>query len=49
MSGYLFRLIGDQLYMHKFSKFYMLFYYNLICVFILVMVLYFLSQCEWLE
>jgi hypothetical protein len=38
MSGYLFRLIGDQLHMHKFSKFYLLFNHNLISVFILVIV-----------
>jgi hypothetical protein len=49
MSGYLFRLIGDQLYMHTFSRFYLLFHHNLISVFILVIVLYFLSQSEWLE
>jgi len=49
MGGYIFVLIGDQLYMHKFSKFYLLFHHNLISVFILVIALYVLSQSEWLE
>jgi len=46
MSGYILHLIGDQLYMPKFS---LLFYHNLISVFILVIVLDFLSQSELLE
>jgi hypothetical protein len=49
MSGFIFSLIGDRLCMCRFSKFYLLFHNNLISVFILVIVLHFLSQSEWLE